>query len=69
MKLREEQDRATQEAKVVADGGDAVMKDEEEKTPAIPVTAAKIAQKEEEIKISDMELYREHGVGLDTGNY
>lgn len=46
------------------------MKDEskyEEDKVAKPVN--KFQQKEQEIKISDEALYREHGVGLDTGNY
>ncbi len=29
----------------------------------------KAAIKEKEVKISDEILYRQHGVGLDTGNY
>ena len=42
-------------------------KDEEEEKIVKPVSKA--AQKEQEIKVSDEMLYRQHGLGLDTGNY
>lgn len=41
-------------------------KDEEEK---ISKYRNKVAEKEREIRLNDEALYREHGLGLDTGNY
>lgn len=54
--------------------GDVEMKDETEEVKEPPQkqlvgAAAKAKMKEEQIKKDDEILYREHGVGLDTGNY
>lgn len=46
------------------------MKEEsKEEKPKLTGVAAKLAFKQDQIKLDDEKLYRPHGQGLDTGNY
>lgn len=50
------------------------MKDESKEEskddkPKLVGVAAKLAFKQDQIKLEDSKLYRPHGQGLDTGNY
>lgn len=72
-KLREEEDAKKLSGTADANG-DVEMKDaskpeEEEKKVGGPVVNKKQLQKELEQKISDEQLYRPHGQGLDAGHY
>jgi len=49
---------------------DVEMKEEsKEEKPKLTGVAAKLAFKQDQIKLDDEKLYRPHGQGLDTGNY
>ena len=77
----EEKIRAEEDAKALAgkqeeekkreQGGDVEMKDEEEKKekPKMVGALAKAAKENQKIKEHDENLYRDHGMGLDAGNY
>ena len=77
----EEKIRAAEDAKALAgkqeeekkreQGGDVEMKDEEEKKekPKMVGALAKAAKENQKIKEHDENLYRDHGMGLDAGNY
>lgn len=60
--MREEED------KVRLAGGDVEMKDESEESK-VNKKINKQEEREKEEKLQDENLYREHGLGLDTGNY
>jgi ubiquitin carboxyl-terminal hydrolase 14 len=62
-KQREEEDNRRLQ------GQDVEMKAEDEEEEKVQKPVSKAAAKEKEIKVSDEMLYRQHGLGLDTGNY
>lgn len=65
-KQREEEDNRILQGK---EKEDVVMKADDEEEEKVQKPVDKAALKEKEIKVSDEILYRQHGLGLDTGNY
>ena len=77
-KMRAEEDAKALEGKTAEEeekkgGGDVQMKDEEEKKgeekPKLVGALAKAAKEKQRVKEHDENLYRDHGLGLDTGSY